>query len=94
MFHVDKITSDTTTPDAFTTGIVYIVDTSDGDVRVTLSDKLNVGSLAFIKKDDSSNNKVIVDGDSFEIDGCAEIDIVVQDEAYMIVKFTDGWHII
>ena len=94
MFHVEKIHADTTTPDAFTTGLVYIVDTTSGDVRVTLSDKLNVGAVAFIKKDDNSNNAVIVDGSGFLIDGCSEIEIVVQDEAYMIVKFTDGWHIV
>lgn len=91
---MDKISTDTTTPDAFTTGLVYIVDTSDSDVRITLSDKLNVGAVAFIKKDDDSNNSVIVDGGSFTIDGCEEIEIVIQDEAYMIVKFTDGWHVI
>lgn len=94
MFHVKKITTDTVTEDKYSGGAVFIADCTGGDVTLTLSTLANTGTTLFAKKEDSSNNLFTIDGGGVDIDGCDSIDIVVQNEAYMIVRSDDGWEIV
>ena len=94
MFHVHKITADTVSSDAYLNGSVFVADCTGGDVRLTLSTLANTGTTLFAKKEDNSSNAFILDGDSVLVDGCEEIEITIQNEAYMIVRSDDGWEIV
>lgn len=95
MFSVEKISSTTTSSDKLSVGAVYVVDCTNGDVTVTLSNKMNTGSVFFVKKEDDSDNVVIVDGDGIPVDGnSCGIEICIQNEAYMIVRSDDGWEVV
>lgn len=94
MFHAVKISADTTTSDELATGIAYIVDASGGSITLTLSDKLNDGATFFVKKQDDSDNIVTVRGETTLIDNCEQADLLIKDEAIMLVKHPDGWQIL
>jgi len=75
---------------------IIIVDASDGDVEITLPPAIDTADKTYyIKKVDSSNNKVIVNPNETEtIDGQSEMHITNQYECYKIVCTGAKWWII
>jgi len=72
---------------------VILADATSGDITITLP-SASTGLHYYIKKIDSSSNKVIVDGDGSEtIDGSTTQDIISQYDTLEIVSDGTGWYI-
>ena len=88
------VTSKTADYTATSSDTVILVDATSGDVTITLP-AVSSGLHYYIKKTDSSSNKVIVDGDGSEtIDGSTTQDIISQYDAMEIVSDGTSWSII
>ncbi len=79
-----------TTTDLAGTAALYSVDTSAGGVSVTLP-ALTDGIQFYVKKIDSSSNKVSVIG---PIDDMTSVDLVYQYDAVHLIANADSWLII
>jgi len=91
-----KLTVATKTADYTVTSSdeVILADATSGDITITLP-SASTGLHYYIKKIDSSSNKVIVDGDGSEtIDGSTTQDIISQYDTIEIVSDGTGWYII
>jgi hypothetical protein len=73
-----------------------LVNASGGDVTITLPGVTGLsGKEFYIKKTDSSENVVNIDGDGAEqIDGWASINCYQQYDAYHIITDGSSWHIL
>lgn len=72
-----------------------LVDASGGDVTINLPTAVgNTGQSIFVKKQDSSGNDVIIDGNSTEtIDGQLTLTINVQYDGYELMSNGTNWYI-
>jgi len=91
-----NISSQTTDYTATVNDEIITVDTTGGDVTITLPPLTGITGQRFhIKKIDSVSNKVIVDGDGTEtIDGSETQDIIFQYDSMELVAGSSEWHIV
>lgn len=88
------VTSKTADYTATTSDTVILVDATSGDVTITLP-TASSGLHYYIKKTDSSGNKVVVDGNASEtIDGNTTQDIISQYDTMEIVSDGSNWLIL
>ncbi len=91
--NIDTVTSNTTVD--LTNGTI-LVDSSSGNIVITLPASAEANKKVYnIKKIDSSNNTVTIDGESGElIDGASTAVITIQYESITIQSNGIAWYIL
>lgn len=89
------ITSVSADYDVLTKDVYILVDASGGPVTISLpSQNFEVtGRMIYIKKIDSTRNHVIIDGNSFDIDGESTFDLILQGEEVPVMSDGTNWWI-
>lgn len=92
MSYTNIITADTTSPDGLVNEIWYLVDATDGDVTLTLSEKIEDGGRITVKKIDSTLNSVfVVTANGDDIEGESSLEICFQYNAARLASHSDRW---
>lgn len=91
-----SVTTKTTSYTALTADEIILCDATSGEITVTLHTAItNSGKQLVIKKIDSSNNQVILDGLGSEtIDGQTTIGLSLQYDSLTLISDDNNWNII